>query len=159
MNYVFLIQWSPRKSKPCMELYWWINKCTVYDSWQQSIFFEQTFNEAIRKKTSWETQKRIFNYSLSRFCHSSENAFGKIAAQFQTVNSPINLVPEKVVILVLADKIKRIIHTKRICGWGKSRDWWSYSWWVETKSYAINPLKISVSENCNFCWNCVSHFK
>ena len=53
-------------------------------------------------KIELDDSKRIFNYRLSRFRRCSENAFGIIAAQFRTVNSPINLAPEKVTKLVLA---------------------------------------------------------
>ena len=53
-------------------------------------------------KNELDNSKRIFNYRLSRFRRSSENAFGIIAARFRTVSSPINLAPEKVIKLVLA---------------------------------------------------------
>ena len=53
-------------------------------------------------KIELDDSKRIFNYRLLRFRRCSENAFGIIAAQFRTVNSPINLAPEKVTKLVLA---------------------------------------------------------
>ena len=73
---------------------------------------KRKFNRNQKRVTLWDNQlssltslddsKRIFNYRLSRFRRCSKNAFRIIAARFRIVNSPINLVPEKVTKLLLA---------------------------------------------------------